>query len=128
MQYTKEQYDMLELFEQGARWTDVPEESMFIYRYLMGENLLQPREDIRPDWTTLTEHGKRVLAHHRDTLVQLQYAADKDAKNEIHQRLQDKVAVINALVPLVVFTLGVLLERWAHITNGFMFLWSLLFG
>lgn len=88
MNYTDEQYAMLDFFKLGARWTDVPETSMPVYWYLMEQKLICPREDIQPDWVTLTEYGKCVFSDHFVSLEQ----ADQEARQLAQKEASEKKA------------------------------------
>lgn len=128
MHYTNEQYAMMERFEHGLNVTQLSEEEKFLFCFLQGENLLQPRADIEDGLFFLSEHGKRVLLERREHLAMLQKEADKDAKQEEHQAFQDKIAIANVLVPIGTFILGIVLEHAASIVDGVCFLWKLIFG
>lgn len=128
MRYTPEQYAMLKKAEHGLNINDLSEPERWVYQFLIGQKLLQPRYDIEDGLHYLSEIGKCVLAEHRHELDLLQNVAAKDAKDEEHKAFQDKVAVANVLVPLVTFILGILLEHSASIVDGALFLWELLFG
>ena len=63
---------------------------MPVYWYLSGQKLLQPREDIRPDWVVLSESGKRVLAQHRMDLEKMQQHACQDAKEKAEKKKEKR--------------------------------------
>ena len=110
MQYTEEQYAMLAQIEPGILWTDLSQEELFTYYYLDREGLVQPREDLRPDLLTLSEHGKRVLHDFRQRQNQLKEEAEKKAEAKRQQRFENKLSVANLLISLVSFFAGILLE------------------
>lgn len=124
MNYTDEQYAMLDFFKLGARWTDVPETSMPVYWYLMEQKLICPREDIQPDWVTLTEYGKCVFSDHLVSLEQMNKAMEKDAKQEKQQRFNNKIAVADLSISLASFLVGIIIEFYVGIYSRAVEWWS----
>ena len=105
MNYTDEQYAMLERFEPGLNIDKLTEDELPIYWFLMEQKLLQPRYDLEDGLNYLSETGKCVLAEHREHLNLLQKEADKDAKQEKQQRFENKISVANLLISLISFFL-----------------------
>ena len=91
--YTNEQYAMMERFEHGLNVTQLSEEEKFLFCFLQGENLLQPRADMEDGLFFLSEHGKRVLSQHREDLQkakqEARQLAEKNAKEDIRSKSSD---------------------------------------
>lgn len=123
MNYTDEQYAMLERFEPGLNIDKLTEDELPIYWFLMEQRLLQPRHDIEDGLHRLTEHGKRVLADHRESLKLLQKEAEKDAKQEKQQRFENKISVANLLISLISFFVGISAEFYIGIYSRVVEWW-----
>ncbi len=79
MTYTSEQYEMMELLENGIVWTWFKNErSDAVLHFLMEKDLCTAREDIAPGRLELTELGKIVLSqHHQECEDRAQRKAEK---------------------------------------------------
>lgn len=86
MKYTPEQYALLETFEEGRLVQELSGETLYTYQFLMQENLLQPRADIKDGWHILSERGKLELYQHRAILEK----ALKDANQMTEQAAKEK--------------------------------------
>lgn len=58
MEYTPEQYAMLERFEKGLNIVGMEEEELRVYWFLIDQGLLQPRADIEDGLHFLSKRGK----------------------------------------------------------------------
>ena len=68
MEYTDEQYALMESLEKGLNYWQLPEEQKWTLRYLQDEGIAQPRADISDGYYLLTEPGKRILSERRRKL------------------------------------------------------------
>ena len=125
MNYTDEQYAMLDFFKLGARWTDVPETSMPVYWYLMEQKLICPREDIQPDWVTLTEYGKCVFSSHLVSLEQANQEARQLAqKNASDKKSKSSDRRFEVFLVVLGYVLGLITDHISEIFGFFCNLFS----
>lgn len=127
MNYTGEQLKLLATFENGRLVQELTEQELYVYRFLMEQGLLQPRADIEDGWHLLSEKGKTVLECRQTKLQMLQKIADKDAEKKRNQRLHNNLEIVNTILPVVTFILGLLVDHFANIVDGIIFLWELIF-
>lgn len=91
MEYTDEQYALMEGLEKGLNYWRLPEEQKWTLRYLQDEGIAQPRADIADGHYLLTEQGKRVLSERRrklrsaeiETRRQLQALRDREEEKRL---------------------------------------------
>lgn len=83
MEYTDDQYDLIEKLEKGLNYWQLPEEQQWTLRYLQDEGIAQPRADIADGHYLLTEQGKRILSERRRKL--------RAAKVEVQQKMQELI-------------------------------------
>lgn len=87
MQYTKKQIEMLERCSTGLVWVwHRDERGDEILRFLMGEGLITPREDIQCGLLTLTQWGEAVLESENER-------QQKEKQQAATQRQQENNAV-----------------------------------
>ena len=119
MEYTPEQYAMLERFEKGLNIEGMEEEELRVYWFLIDQGLLQPRADIEDGLHFLSEKGKIALFRYHDALSkaeeQARNASEKEAKEEKQQRFNNKIAIANLLISLVSFFVGLSVEFYVGI-------------
>lgn len=119
MDYTPEQYKMLERFEKGLNIADLTESEMQIFWFLDREGLLLPHADVEDGLFSLSEKGKQVLFNHQSELNKAQEraceASKKEAKEEKQQRFSNKIAIANLTVSLASFFVGLVVEFYAGI-------------
>lgn len=65
MNYTNEQYALMELFENGVITYDLTDKQKEIMFFLESEKLLQHRAYIQDGFCVLSERGKCILEEHR---------------------------------------------------------------
>ena len=127
MNYTDEQYALLERFEPGLNIAKLTEDELSIYWFLMEQKLLQPRHDIEDGLHRLSQNGKCVLAEHRDNLQKAEQEtrqlAEKNAKEEKQQRFENKISIANLLVSLISFFVGISLEFYVGIYSRVVEWW-----
>lgn len=61
MDYTEAQFSLLDKLNKGVCLDDLSEEDRMLLHFLDTRGLVQPREDLRPGWLTLSEEGKLAL-------------------------------------------------------------------
>lgn len=61
--------------------------------------------------------GKGVVALRQATILQLEDVCRKDAENESKETFNRKLNIFNALVPFILFVLGLLVEHHAGIID-----------
>lgn len=81
MEYTSDQYALMERLEKGLNYCHLPEDLQWTLRYLQDEGISQPRADIADAHYLLTEQGKRILSERRHKL--------RSAEIETRRQLQD---------------------------------------
>lgn len=149
MDFTANQYAVIEKLEHGLNYWNLPEEEREIVRYLDRCGISSPRVDLAEGFYLLSESGKQVLEDHRrkirsakiETKRQLQEIQDRadekqerrqreldeakkiacnEAKQEEQKRFENKIAIANLLVPIVTYILGLLTEHFAGILGFFL--------
>jgi hypothetical protein len=88
---------------------------------------LQPRADIEDGWHLLSEKGKCVIESHRSKSQMLKKVAEKCAQEECENRFHHQATIINTIIPIVTFALGLLVDHFADIIDGVVLLWKMLF-
>lgn len=81
MEYTPDQYALLETFENGRLIQELTEDELFTYDFFIQNHLLQPRADIEDGLHFLSAQGKNALSSHRAALQQIDKNADDLAKS-----------------------------------------------
>ena len=81
MEYTEDQYALMEKLEKGLNYQSLQEPEQWTLRYLQDDGIAQPRADISDGYYQLTENGKRILSEHRRRL--------RSAEIETRRRLQE---------------------------------------
>lgn len=119
MDYTDEQYAIIERLEAGLNYWNLSEDQQWFLRYLQDEGIAQPRADIADGHYLLTEFGKRILfARVERQLKESQESAkiaSDEAKQEKQQCFENKIAIANLLIPLITYILGIFTEHYAGI-------------
>lgn len=132
MNYTEAQFSLLDKLNKGVCLDDLSDEERMLLHFLDTRGLVQPREDLRPGWLTLSEEGKLALlrrdADIRDKQEQeerrLRETAEETSARRTERRAncitQISVALLSALlsnldriIPLV-RRLGKLLWTWVR--------------
>lgn len=109
MELSKMQWEMLGRLRDGVDFWRLGEAERETVRYLESLGLARAREDHGPGRWELTEEGKRVLDVRA---LQMEQAAEQQAKQERQQRFENKLSIANVFVPLVIFALGIVIERY----------------
>lgn len=84
MDYTNEQYELMELFADGIIIYNLTDRQKEVMSYLDGEKLLQHRAYIQDGYCELSERGKRVLETHR----RMVRAAEVQTRKELDALLE----------------------------------------
>lgn len=130
MDYTEAQFSLLDKLNKGVCLDDLSEEDRMLLHFLDTRGLVQPREDLRPGWLTLSEEGKLALlrrdADIRDKQEQEERRCREKAEETATRRTERRancitqisVALLSALlsnldriIPLV-RRFGKLLWKW----------------
>lgn len=82
MDYTEAQFSLLDKLNNGVCLDDLSEEDLMLLHFLDTRGLVQPREDLRPGWLTLSEGGKLALLR-RDADI-------RDKQEQEERRLREK--------------------------------------
>lgn len=109
MELSKGQWEMLGKLRDGVNFWLLGEAERETVRYLESLGLAGAREDHGPGRWELTEAGKQVLEVHE---VQARQKADEQAEKIKQQRFQNQISIAGVLVPLVIFALGIVVERY----------------
>lgn len=119
MRYTEAQYAMMERLSDGVDWDLLSGSEKEILIFLDGEGIAEPRAYVQEGLWVLTQKGEAVLESHRADLQtkeeQAQKEAEQEAKDERQQRFENKISILNLLVPLITFVIGLFVEHFAHI-------------
>lgn len=107
MTYTSGQYAILQRLESGLMYDDLTEAEREVLRYLDQSGLVQPRADIRDGYYTISQAGARVLSAYRENAARTEYAREKDAEQKKQWHFENKVSVLNLLIALASFLVGV---------------------
>lgn len=108
MDYTAEQYEMLERFEAGVNITTFTEDEKVIFWFLDGNKLLQAHSDIEDGLFDLSQQGKCVLESHREAILKAKQQAEQAAqkkeddenKSVREHRFQYRLAIFSFLLGL----------------------------
>ena len=121
MDYTDKQYDFMEMLSDGLVFDYLPEDEQRTLIYLIEKGIAAARAQERDGMYYLSPDGERVLAAHRNELrareLQAQEKAREKAEQERQQRFDNKIAVLNLLMPLITFVLGLIVEHFAGIVG-----------
>lgn len=110
MEYSEEQYRMLERISGEVNWGMLPGLEIECVRYLIDQGLAQYREDIGPGHVALTEEGRRVLHLHDVHIRQKQEEQDdrdrlreeeataKRAERDSDRRFQVRLSFLQAFL------------------------------
>jgi hypothetical protein len=94
MNYTGEQLKLLSTFEYGRLIQELNEQELVVYRFLIGQELLQPRADIEDGWHLLSEKGKSVLEERKKQADDLSEQKSKAKKEKAADRLHDFLMIL----------------------------------
>ena len=131
MDYTSEQYALMERLESGLLYQNLTEKEQEILRYLDESSLAQPRAYIEDGYYELSQEGQRTLDAHRQELLIAQEqkrrqkaklnerrrTADRKARDQAAQRKEDKkfqifLSLFSATYSqILAFLLGALLSN-----------------
>ena len=133
MDYTDEQYTIIERLEAGLNYWNLSEDQQWILRYLQDKGIAQPRSDIADGHYLLTELGKRILkSYQKDSLVraenirreqedkrkQLQQIAADKAERKAEKRAEHVFQIFLALLQaLLSFVAGIFVEHFTGISD-----------
>jgi uncharacterized membrane protein len=121
MNLSDNQQKMLFKLENGVIWTDLSETELQTLWYLDKLKLATAREDIREDLWMLTEAGSAELYSLRAAEERAQKEAEdsstEKARQEKQQRFDNKLAVLNTVVPIVTFILGILANHFLAVAD-----------
>lgn len=109
MELSKGQWEMLGKLRGGVNFWLLGEAERETLRFLESLGLARAREDHGPGRWELTEAGRRALDVRA---LQMEQAAEQQAKQERQQRFENKISIAGVLVPLVIFALGIVIERY----------------
>lgn len=129
MRYTEAQYAMMERLLDGVDRDALSAREKDIITFLDGEGIAEPRAYVQEGLWVITQKGEAILELHRVELQsrdeQAKKEAEQEAKNERQQRFENKISVLNLLVPLITFVIGLFVEHFAHIIPavGAFFQW-----
>ena len=125
MNYTDEQYAMLERFEPGLNIDKLTEDELPIYWFLMEQKLLQPRHDIEDGLHQLTERGKQVLSYHRASLKKIEQDAEQLAQeNAAEKKSKSSDRRFDVFLLFLGFVLGIIADHISEIFGFFCNLFS----
>lgn len=96
MEYTAQQYALMESLKSGLIYDDQAPEIQDILRYLQDQGIAQPKAYIEDGYYELSEDGKRILEDHRHKLLaakietrrQLQELRDREEEKQLARQEQ----------------------------------------
>lgn len=100
---------MLERLNGGVDFRALGEAERETLRFLESLGLARAREDHGAGRWELTEEGRRALDVRA---LQMEQAAEQQAKQERQQRFENKISIANVFVPLFTFVLGLIVEHF----------------
>lgn len=107
------QLSVLKKTQAGTHYyNDLSQEERAAADFLLNLGLCYVKEFSEPIYR-ITEAGKSVL-----TLLEKE--ANKQAENKSNQRFQKQISVLNLLVPLITFILGLIVEHFTELVSGFL--------
>lgn len=104
---TDRQIEILEMTKAGVDYYDLHGTDIGVLMYLSNEGLCYTQA-LSPPIYHISQKGLAVLQ-------QLQEEAEQKAKDERQKRFDNKISVLNVVVPLLTFILGILLEHFSGI-------------
>lgn len=120
MDYTAEQYEMLERFEAGANINTFTENEKVIFWFLDDNKLLQAHADIEDGLFDLSQQGKCVLEAHRKKLLKAKQDTNQSAKKESSKKQEHiKERLFQVFLVLLGFLLGLVGDHISEILNFF---------
>lgn len=127
MDYSPNQYAILQRLEAGLLYDELTEEEREVLRYLDQTGLAQPRADIQDGYYIISQAGARALTAKRSELQKSEKAAQQYAEQKEHRDFQKKIAILTSLISFVSFLSGVILERFFGIIDFAVKLFSSIF-
>ena len=86
MDYTSEQYALMERLESGLLYQNLTEKEQEILRYLDESSITQPRAYIEDGYYELSQEGQRTLDAHRQEQLSLQQQSQEKARDKAEQK------------------------------------------
>ena len=86
MDYTSEQYALMERLESGLLYQNLTEKEQEILRYLDESSITQPRAYIEDGYYELSQEGQRTLDAHRQEQLSLQQQSQEKARDNAEQK------------------------------------------
>lgn len=126
MDYTNEQYAMMERLKSGVTWDTLNSGERETLRYLLADGIAQAREDIQPGYFELSQVGRRRIESHNVHIRQEQQEkedarriaedekAAKAAERATDHRFQNKLATKQTVLTAL---LGALFSNLDRIEN-----------
>ena len=126
MDYTEAQFSLLDKLNKGVCLDDLSEEERMVLHFLDTRGLVQPREDLRPGWLTLSEEGKLALlrrdADIRDKQEQEERRCREKAEEAAARRTERRA---NCITQISVALLSAILSNLDRIIPLVRRLWKL---
>lgn len=126
MDYTEAQFSLLDKLNKGVCLDDLSDEERMLLHFLDTRGLVQPREDLRPGWLTLSEEGKLALlrrdADIRDKQEQEERRLRETAEETSARRTERRA---NCITQISVALLSALLSNLDRIIPLVCRLWKL---
>ena len=109
--YTEEQYSLLQSFSGGRLIQELSQEELYVYDFLLSEQLLQPRADMEDGWHLLSERGKMILENHRNQLREKAENKAAEKKEKVKDRIfQTFLVALGYGLGLLTGNLGTILD------------------
>lgn len=115
MKYTEKQYRLMERLSPGILFDEMTDGERAILAFLDRENLAEPRAYQKDGLWFLSQNGEAELGRYHSELASMEQVAHDKADSKKQKRFENKIAVLNLLVPFVTFILGLLAEHYVGI-------------
>lgn len=125
MDYTNEQYALIERLEAGLHYDSLAANEQEIIRYLEHSGLVQPRAQIAVDYIELSQKGKRVLAAHRRKIALLEQNTKQKARERSERKTEKKKdRSFQIFLVLLGYALGLLTDNLGDLVRFLVKLFS----
>lgn len=120
MDYTNDQYVLMERLDSGLRFDKLKADEQDIIRYLDSIGLVQPRAQIAADYMELSQQGKCVLAARRDRISSLEQQTEQKAREHAEQKAdQHSERAFQIFLVFLGYALGLLTDNLGPIIGFF---------
>ena len=124
MNLAREHREMLGMLEKGVVWTELTVEQQEAVHHLEKFGLAGARVDIADDLWMITQEGKIVWEDLQARDEQTKKEADEHAQQKRQQRFENKIAILNTVIPVITFILGLFVGNVDRIASVCVSIWE----